>query len=216
MSASANTPITYQKNYENHIERILEGAERLFIRDGIDSVSMNAIADEARIARKTLYKYFSSKQEIALAIFKRFMEQRAIEFDPNQIPAGNGYQRLEYFLLDSANLLDRHPEFFRFLVEFDALYARDGSPERTRQMYATGNDIVLPIIRQGMEDGTIRSDINPGFLLAAIYNLISGMNTRFALVGNQIGEEYGQSVKELHLGILRIFLQGIRRTTKCD
>lgn len=214
MTTTSSTPAIYQKNYENHIERILESAQTLFLRDGIDSVTMNTIADEARIARKTLYKYFPTKQELAFAILKNFIEKRKDDFDSGQIPAGNGFQRLEFFLMDSVNMLERYPEFFRFLVEFNVLYARNGDPERVRQTFALGNDLLSPIIRDGIADGSIRADFEPKFLVAAILNQMSALDARFALTGTQIGAEYGQSARELHQAILRIFLRGIQCPAK--
>jgi AcrR family transcriptional regulator len=59
---------TYQNHRDNQRERILDTAERLFIQEGIDNVSISAIADAVRIARRTLYQYFPDKQEISWAI----------------------------------------------------------------------------------------------------------------------------------------------------
>jgi AcrR family transcriptional regulator len=50
-----NTPIR---------ERILETATKLFYEHGIQSVGVDKIVAEARIAKMTLYNYFSSKDEL--------------------------------------------------------------------------------------------------------------------------------------------------------
>ena len=99
MESPQETPKIYQNHRDNQRERILEAAEKLFIQDGIDNVSISAIADAARIARKTLYQYFPNKLEIALAIFDNFIAARSGGFDQNQIPEGNGFQRLEFFVM---------------------------------------------------------------------------------------------------------------------
>ena len=112
--------------------------------------------------------------------------------------------------MDITSMLEKYPDDFRFMLEFQTLYVREGNPERVRQVYAAGDELVFSIIRQGIADGSIRPDFAPGFLFAAIYNLVSALNLRFALAGNLIGEEFGQPVKELYQGIFRIFLQGIQ------
>jgi AcrR family transcriptional regulator len=210
MNTNSNPQIVYKKNYENQLARILESAEKLFIRDGIERVSMNAIANEAHMARNTLYKYFSNKQEIAFAILERFIEKRTADFNPEQIPQGTGFQRLEFLVMDIATMLEQYPDDFRFMVEFNVLYAREGNPQRVRQLYAGGDELINSIIQQGIADGSIRSGYAQDFLIAALYNLISAMNLRFSLAGNLISEECNQPVKELYLGIFRIFLQGIQ------
>jgi AcrR family transcriptional regulator len=205
-------PKIYQAHRENQLERILGAAEELFIRDGIDNVSMGAIAETARIARKTLYQYYPNKQEIALAIFQKFLDARYVAFDQNQIPEGSGFQRIEYLLQDMVTMLETYPEHIRFMVEFNTLYAREGNPVRVRQVYAFGGDLFIQWIRQGIEDRSICPNLDPEFLSAAIFNLVSGMNSRFALLGNQIGEEFGKPALELYREICRIFLRGIQNT----
>lgn len=210
MNSLPTMPKIYQNHRDNQRERILEAAEELFIRDGIDNVSIGAIAEAARIARKTLYEYFPNKQEIAQAIFQKLIDERLSVFDQLQIPEGSGFQRVEFMVLDMVNMLETYPEHIRFMVEFNTLYAREGSPTRVRQTYAIGSDLLLQMIQQGIADGSIRSDLTPHFLTAAILNLVSGMNNRFAQLGNQVGEEYDQPAIELYRGIIRIFLRGIQ------
>jgi len=204
------TKKVFQHHRDNQVDRILEAAEKLFIQDGIDNVSMGAIADAARLARKTLYQYFPNKQEIAFAIFQKMVDGQWVKFDPNQIPQGSGFQRLEYFVLGMVDLLETAPEHIRFMVEFNTLYAREGDPARVRRTYAEGANYLTPIIQQGIADGSIRPDLEPEFVTASLLNLVAGMNSRFALLGSQVSEEYGQPVMELYRGICRIFLRGIQ------
>jgi AcrR family transcriptional regulator len=48
--------------------QILEGARSLFLAQGFDAASMNAIAQEAGVSKGTLYVYFKSKEELFEAI----------------------------------------------------------------------------------------------------------------------------------------------------
>ena len=45
-------------------EAIVEAASRLFLERGFGSVSMDELAEAARVARRTLYNQFSNKEEI--------------------------------------------------------------------------------------------------------------------------------------------------------
>jgi AcrR family transcriptional regulator len=49
-------------------QRIVERALRCLLRDGIDQVTVAAIADEAGIGKGTVYKHFQSKSEILARI----------------------------------------------------------------------------------------------------------------------------------------------------
>ena len=45
-------------------DQVLDGARRVFMRDGFDGASVDAIAREARVSKATLYSYFSDKRLI--------------------------------------------------------------------------------------------------------------------------------------------------------
>lgn len=48
-------------------ERIVSAANRLFYREGIRAVSVDAVAAEARITKRSLYYHFKSKDELVAA-----------------------------------------------------------------------------------------------------------------------------------------------------
>jgi AcrR family transcriptional regulator len=56
-------------------ERILEAANRLFLRDGFRAVGVNAIIAESGVAKMTLYAHFPSKDDLIVAYLERANEQ---------------------------------------------------------------------------------------------------------------------------------------------
>lgn len=50
---------------------IVDSALRLFKQQGINSTGVAAISDAANTSKKTLYKYFSSKEELVLAALRK-------------------------------------------------------------------------------------------------------------------------------------------------
>jgi len=213
MQADQSRQKVYQKHRGNQRERILEAAEMLFIRDGIDRVSISSIASAARISRKTLYQYFPDRREIAWAIFEKLVEHwREIE---NLQPAANGYQQLEQLTAWMAAQLETNRAHLRFVVELDALYARESSADRMRQITRRGGgeqgaDWVAQAVRQGVADGSIRAGIDPELVSAALLNLLASLNARFALLGDLIPQEYGQLALDIYREICRVFLRGLQ------
>lgn len=51
--------------------RILEAADRLFYSQGIQAVGVDAVAHEAGISKRTLYKHYPSKDELVAAYLAR-------------------------------------------------------------------------------------------------------------------------------------------------
>jgi AcrR family transcriptional regulator len=52
-------------------EQILDGAMRIFMRQGFDASSMNDITREAGVSKGTLYVYFKNKEDLFAAIIQR-------------------------------------------------------------------------------------------------------------------------------------------------
>ena len=72
-------------------ERILEKADELFNRYGLRSVSMDDIAAQAGMSKKTLYQYYADKEELVSEVFTGIMEcnkcncQEALQKSENAI-----------------------------------------------------------------------------------------------------------------------------------
>jgi AcrR family transcriptional regulator len=52
-------------------ERLLDTAARIFYAEGINTVGVNRIVDEARVTLATFYRHFPSKQDLVLAYLQR-------------------------------------------------------------------------------------------------------------------------------------------------
>ncbi len=53
------------------IERIIQGGEELFLKAGIRSVTMDDIARHLGMSKKTIYQFFSDKNELVMALVKK-------------------------------------------------------------------------------------------------------------------------------------------------
>jgi AcrR family transcriptional regulator len=60
-------------------KRILETADRLFYQNGVRAVGIDRIIAEAGVAKMSLYKHFSSKDELILEVL-RYREEGVLEF----------------------------------------------------------------------------------------------------------------------------------------
>ncbi len=65
-------------------ERILESAYELFSRRGIRGVGVDEVIERAAVAKATLYRHFSSKDELVIA----FLERREEVWTRGRIEAG--------------------------------------------------------------------------------------------------------------------------------
>jgi AcrR family transcriptional regulator len=99
----------YASHRKNQREKILEVAANLFIKKGLDPVTMADIASASRLTRATIYIYFNNRKEITFGIFKTVISNwrniAAAQVLSNQ---GAGFQRIEKFLTFFA-IIDKMP-----------------------------------------------------------------------------------------------------------
>ncbi len=57
------------------IDRILQGGEELFLKAGIKSVTMDDIARQVGMSKKTIYQFFKDKNELVIALVKKKLEE---------------------------------------------------------------------------------------------------------------------------------------------
>lgn len=60
---------------------ILDAAQRQFLVNGFGSTSMDAVAEDAGVSVKTIYRHFDNKEELFVAAARMVCEARADRFD---------------------------------------------------------------------------------------------------------------------------------------
>lgn len=138
--------------------RILKGAEELFFKYGIKSITMDDISKHLAISKKTIYQYFDDKNQVVETLMKERMrlnecevEQIAKESD-NVIMEVFGLMKHLSAMFSQMNpnlfydLQKYHPDSWKLFKEF-----KEECVER----------MVENSIKKGIKDGLVRSDINP-------------------------------------------------------
>ena len=113
-----------------------------------------------------------------------------------------------------ADGLANHSSQVRFMAQFDALYARQWSPERLLSLEAQispdGFKYFSRLIRDGIADGSLRADLSPDLTMHAVINAVIGAQRRLASLSSRVELEYGQPIDPLFRETIRIILLGLR------
>ncbi len=75
-------------------QKIIDGAERLFFQYGVRSVSMDDVARELSVSKKTLYQYFENKDQLVLEVTKQRMLQEVHQYETIPSHAANAIEEL--------------------------------------------------------------------------------------------------------------------------
>lgn len=78
-------------------ENILEVALRLFIQYGVKSVTMDDLSKELGMSKKTIYQYYSDKDEIVYLAVKQFLETEEASFENIRQKSANTLEEMYWF-----------------------------------------------------------------------------------------------------------------------
>lgn len=157
-----------------------------FMSYGLTDTMFVDIAKEAKIDRRTIYRYYPSKEhlllDITIDIWRNFIDKFvAIQFDDEM----NGFQKVSYLFSQYFVLLKETPEMILFLGMVDLSV---GQKPSNRAIYIEldeyGKQIDLrlsELIKQGQLDGSVAFDKDPLELAITINNSLIALATRIAI-----------------------------------
>ncbi|KUG02754.1 transcriptional regulator, tetr family [hydrocarbon metagenome] len=147
-------------------QKIINIAMKLFEQQGFSNTTMEQIAEEADVARKTLYNYFPVKEAIADEYVKGISNHLAQEASSKLQNLPDTRSRLLSALNNAYGWVEINPELTGIVLayRFKTTYQVSGNELEERGTHK----IIAEIIRQGQEAGEIRSDVQLKLLVRYI------------------------------------------------
>ena len=146
-------------------QQILLKAEELFMRYGLKSITMDDLARELGISKKTLYQYVDNKADLIAQIFRfKIEEERAMmeAFRANAQDAIDEILRLARYIV--RQLRELSPTVVYDLQKYYRTTWKEMEALHQKHVY----DIIKDNIERGMTQGVYRADIHPD-IIAKLY-----------------------------------------------
>ncbi len=138
-------------------ERILKGAEELFFKYGIKSVTMDDIAKHLAISKKTIYQFYSDKNEIVETLMKETLKQDECEFNQIRDQASNMIEEVMHMMQHITQMFAKtNPNIFYDLQKYHPK-AWSLFKEFKQECMAA---MIEKSIERGKKEGLVREDIN--------------------------------------------------------
>ena len=142
---------------EETVRKILDTAERLFIETGYDRASLQEIIDETGLSKGAIYHHFASKEDIFYAVCDRIGRRNGeVLSQVRDAPGLNGLEKLRAMFKASLQP-ERQAKMFCMMP-----YLMDNAKFLATEMRSIFTEVVPcfvePIVRQGMADGSIRTE----------------------------------------------------------
>ena len=193
---------TIEELIENTTTRsILEKAEELFLARGFSYVEMKDIAAESGVARSTLYRYFPSKEALAFYVSLYLFHARPMVYH-GPLPQGSGYEKLEFSLKKTIELLSLRRAEMAYFTQFDLIFS-GAYPDMDVSDYYEKHlkehrPAFLDLIEAGMADGSIRALDNPKLAAFSLQNALIAMAQRVLPREEHLRREQGYGIELLH------------------
>jgi len=141
---------------------IVEAARELFLERPINEVTIAEIARTGEIGEATVYRYFSNKQNLVLAVAVDLSQRVTTEYFAEELNF-TGYELIQRFYESYLVIYKTHKEYLSFLNDFDYFIAL--FPEADREKYQMSIDnyknMFMKGYRKGLMDLTLRKLDDP-------------------------------------------------------
>ncbi|MFC4068320.1 TetR/AcrR family transcriptional regulator [Actinoplanes subglobosus] len=198
---------------ERRREALVAAARELFLERGVDQVTIDDIADRCDVTRRTVYRYFATREQVALAVEVDVLQRWAqvlAEHSPRW--TGTGAQRLRAAFADVEQLVDDAADEVRFTRVFDAQPGVNVTDELGRQFHAVVRDLLAPIVEilaAGRRDGTLHYTVPPELMASTMTNAYLGLAQRVYGMGDRLAGEQGIEPRRMLTELGRLFLTGL-------
>lgn len=179
-------------------EMLMKKSNELFFKYGYNGVSIDRIAAEAGISKMTIYRYFSSKEELFIEVMSRDIQQH---MDTARTLMDEKYHTVDKIgaLYDySKNAAKYYPHILlKDIVERKCLLD---------QISSIKQDIGLPLWRYIIEDGISKKEIrnvDGDFIATLLMNLPNAFkNLEFLESEEKLMVFYGKFIDFIKYGLL--------------
>lgn len=138
-------------------DRIKQKADELFRRYGIKSVTMDEIASQLGVSKKTIYQSFEDKNELVDAVIVEMLDYNKICCQDSRKQAQNAVQEVYFGMESLQDMLDNMNPSILFDIE-------RGHPQTFKKFIAYKNDFLFDLmkknIERGKKEGLYRPEIN--------------------------------------------------------
>jgi AcrR family transcriptional regulator len=150
-------------------EKIQKGAEELFMRYGVRSISMDDIARHLSVSKKTLYQHFADKEDIVTVTCQGHLQRNAEEFQSIRKTARNAIEELfQLSVCLKRNMQDMnrsllfdlqkyHPKAWSVWLDHKNKFIRES---------------VVRNLKQGIKEGYFRPEMDPEVIAAVRMEMV--------------------------------------------
>jgi len=199
-------------------EAIIDAAEKVFFSRGVEHATMDDVAEAAELSKGTLYLYFSSKEELYMAINLRGFVIITSLFEKAVDTGENGLNKVLRIGQAYVDFYRKYPDYFQALLFYEARELKpaegDSCAEACFEAGHAPQEILIGAIEEGIRDGSIRPDIDPRLTATILWGQSTGIIQLFITKGRHLEEAHGVHMDEIIREAYRLMGAMLQNTIK--
>ena len=205
-----------QREIEFRKKQIVKIAEKLYVEKGVENVSMNDIAKASEFSKTTLYKYFKSKEDIEIFVYRSIHLDKFEVLKDYLVKGKTGPEKIRYFAEGYLKFWKDNPEALKIQLAWDykGLERTNLSDEilyELNQSYVNDTPILNEMIETGIKDGDFREDLDVAETMETFYLLLrSILNQMFFINNDETFSTMFVDTANSYTRFVEIFIKGLR------
>ena len=196
-------------------EKILSFASQKFMKEGFYKTTMDEISAEMHMSKKTIYRNFSSKEDLVGAVAKKFFSENVQMIDQVLKIKCNAVEKLvRLFEVVGSIIVKVNDKILSDIHHYAPGHWKEIDEYRTKKM----SSFLTDIISQGQKEGyflkkrpeiliavfiaSIRAVVNPEFTINNQFTMLEALKGTIEILMNGILTEKGKKIfKKLNYGV---------------
>lgn len=203
MAKKAEEEVSQEQRKSQRRQKIVEAAAPLFASLGYSACEMDRVATDARVAKGTLYLYFSNKQELFHACVDFGISQMHQVVKTAAETATDPFERIARAIHAYLIFFDQHPHVVELLMQERAIFK-----DRRRPTYFEYRDANRGPWRDTyvsmVQGGRVRADLPVERIMDTVGNLLYGTIFTNHFIGRAVSleEQYHTIVEMIFRGMM--------------
>ena len=198
---------TERKEREKQLRRndIIDAAERTIAAKGYSLATMDDIAKDAEFSKRTVYLYFSSKEQLYFEImvrgYKIFIQM--INDSLGKLNQAEHLLRVKQIGITFYDFMERYPDYFQAIMNYEngeKDFINGVTDEARAECYALGEEIFRSFANEltgGIETGEFRRDLDVVETAILLWSFVLGLFNTLTKKNNYIKNCHNKDQSEL-------------------
>jgi AcrR family transcriptional regulator len=192
-----------RQNTKVRKHQIIEAARHLITTKGMESVTIDAIADEVGITEGAIYRHFVSKNQILSLLIDDIENTLLATVRDSQVEGASAVSNLCRIMEAHLNDVEGR-RAVSFIVIAGAMgFDGIGLTPKVSSMFTHYLESIQDVLRQGILEGSIRPDVDVDAAATAFFGIIQSTATLWAL------NDYSSPLAEFRAQMWDIYYNGV-------